>query len=158
MLILEHKQVNPFSNGEKLSKFCNTYFFNKRMWNFLAFLGKKLKRLVPQTWNFVRRPFGSCNKKTKKTKKLWRQPFTVNFTFEIYKYFPNIFITWMSKHIWILFLRAMVNWSPQFYSHPFRSLFELQLIFWQSNYCSTLFSTRTQIWIESETVKEMSSK
>ena len=25
----------------------------------------------------------------------------------------------------------MFNWSPQFYSHPFRSLYELQLILWQ---------------------------
>jgi len=70
VLILEHKQVNPFSNGEKLSKFCNTFFFNKRMWNFLAFLDKKLKRLVPQTWNFVRRSFGSCTKKTLENKKI----------------------------------------------------------------------------------------
>ena len=29
-----------------------------------------------------------------------------------------------SKNIWIHFFRAMVNWSPQFNSHPFRSLFE----------------------------------
>ena len=28
-----------------------------------------------------------------------RQPFIVNFTFEIYKYFPNIFITWIKAKI-----------------------------------------------------------
>ena len=31
VLIYEHKQVNPFSNGEKLSKVRNKYFVNKRM-------------------------------------------------------------------------------------------------------------------------------
>ena len=34
----------------------------------------------------------------------------------------------MIKNIWIQFLRALANWSPQLYLHPFRSLFELQLI------------------------------
>ena len=48
-----------------------------------------------------------------------------------YKYFTNIFITWISKYIWIRFSRAMFNWSPQFYSHLFCSLCELQLILWQ---------------------------
>ena len=32
---------------------------------------------------------GAILKKNKKTKKMWRQPFIVKFTFEIYKYFPN---------------------------------------------------------------------
>ena len=50
---------------------------------------------------------------------------------KIYKYFINICITWISKDIWIRFSRAMFNWSPQFYSHPFCSLCELQLILWQ---------------------------
>ena len=71
------------------------------------------------------------------------------------KYFHNLY---QSKNIWIHFLRALVNWSPQIGSHPFRSLFELQLILWQFTCCRRLFSTRTQIWIESETVKEISSK
>ena len=55
-------------------------------------------------------------------------PFIVNFTFEIYIFF---FIFWIRKNIWIRFLRAMFNWSPQFYTHLFRSLFELLLILWQ---------------------------
>ena len=50
---------------------------------------------------------------------------------KIYKYFINICITWISKDIWIRFSRAMFNWSPQFYSHLFCSLCELQLILWQ---------------------------
>ena len=50
---------------------------------------------------------------------------------KIYKYFIYICITWISKDIWIRFSRAMFNWSPQFYSHPFCSLCELQLILWQ---------------------------
>ena len=47
------------------------------------------------------------------------------------QYIAIIFITWISENIWIRFLRAMFNWSPQFYTHLFRSLFELLLILWQ---------------------------
>ena len=51
------------------------------------------------------------------------------------------FMSWTEKYL--DFLRALVNWSPQFDSHPFSSLFELQLILWQFNCCRRLFSTRT---------------
>jgi len=30
MLILERKKVNPFSNGEKLPKFCKKYLVNEK--------------------------------------------------------------------------------------------------------------------------------
>ena len=53
---------------------------------------------------------------------------------------------------------ALVNWSPQIYSHLFCSLFELQLILWQFDCCRRLFSTRPQIRIESETGKFLISK
>ena len=56
------------------------------------------------------------------------------------------------------FLMALFNWSPQICSHPFRNLFDLQLILWQFDCSRRLFSTRPQIRIESETAKEITSK
>ena len=49
MLIFNRKPVNPFSNDEKLPKFCKKYFVKDFFYKFWAFLGKKLERLVPQT-------------------------------------------------------------------------------------------------------------
>ena len=58
MLIFNQKQVNPFSNGEKLLKLC-PFFCQRKMWNFWA----KTKGLVPHTWNFARTQLRSCSKK-----------------------------------------------------------------------------------------------
>ena len=79
----------------------------------------------------------------------------MNLTCERYTHFPKKIIAWISKNIWIPFLRALFNWSPQLHLHPFPSLFELQQIFWQ---LLLLFSTHTQIGIKSETAKEKTSK
>ena len=43
MLISNRKQVNPFSNGEKLLKFCQKYFAKEFVCKIWAFLSKKLK-------------------------------------------------------------------------------------------------------------------
>ena len=112
---------------------------------FLDFSVKNHEGVVGELRNSNHIWFMSCTEKHQKITKFSGHPFIVNFRFEIYKYFPNIFITWMSKHIWIRFLRAMVNWSPQIHTHPCCSLFEMQLILWQFNCCRRLFSTRTQI-------------
>ena len=98
---------------------------------FLDFSVKNHEGVVGELRNSNHIWFMSCTEKYRKITKFSGHPFIVNFTFEIYKYFPNIFITWISKNIWIRFLRAMFNWSPQFYTHLFRSLFELLLILWQ---------------------------
>ena len=90
MLILERKKVNPFSNGEKLPKLCKQYLVNEKRWQFWAFLGKKLEGLVGGTWNLASRNFRSCFEKIQKTTISSRQPFIVNFTFEICKYFHNL--------------------------------------------------------------------
>ena len=150
--------MNLFLNGKKLPTFYKKYFVKENLWQIQAFLGKKLKGLVRGTWNLACRNFRSCFEKSQKTTISSRQPFTVNFAFEIYKYFPNIFITSIIKIICIWFLRAMFNWSPQFYSHPCRSLFESQLILWQLLVLQKTFSTRTQLYIESETAKENTYK
>ena len=42
MLIFHRKQVNPFSSGKKLPKFCKKYFVKEQMCTFWAFLGKNL--------------------------------------------------------------------------------------------------------------------
>ena len=41
VLIFQYKQVNPFSNGEKLPKFCKQYFVKEKMCKISAFWGKK---------------------------------------------------------------------------------------------------------------------
>ena len=43
MLIFYPKQVNPFSDSEKLPKVCKKYFVKEKMWKIWASLGKKLK-------------------------------------------------------------------------------------------------------------------
>ena len=58
----------------------------------------KVEGLVPKNWNPLWWSFIVLF--WKKTKKLWGQPLTVNFTFEKYKYFSNICITWLSKKYW----------------------------------------------------------
>ena len=130
MLIFEGKQVNPFSNGEKLLKFCYKYFSQEKRINQDIFW-QKPEGLVRGTQNLACRNFRSCFGKSLKTTIFSQQPFIVNLTFKIYKYFPNFFIIWISKSFWIQFLRAMFNWSSWFHAHPFGSLFELQLICWQ---------------------------
>ena len=93
---------------------------------------KKSERLVRETWNLACRNLRSCLEKRLENGNFLLA--AVHCEFDIwnkYKYFTNIFITWISKDIWIRFSRAMFNWSPQFYSHLFCSLCELQLILWQ---------------------------
>ena len=49
MLIFNRKQVKPFSNGEKLLKFCQKYFAKEKNVKHLGISKQKTKRLVPQT-------------------------------------------------------------------------------------------------------------
>ena len=62
-------------------------------------MGKKLKGLVRGTRNLAYRNLRSCFEKSQKTTISSRQPFIVNFTFEIYNFFPNFFITSIIKII-----------------------------------------------------------
>ena len=47
MLIFQQKQVNPFSNGEKLPKFCKQLFCPRKNVKNMGIYGQKNKGLVP---------------------------------------------------------------------------------------------------------------
>ena len=148
----------PFLDDAKLPKCCAKCFSVSKLSNMVVFLDlslEKPERLVRETWNLVYRNLRSCLEKKLENNNFLLAAVHCEFDiWNIYKYFINIFIAWISKDIWIWLSWAMFNWSPQFYS-----LLSAACVNWNcfvGNFycCRRLFSTRTQIWIESETAKE----
>ena len=149
MLIFEQKELNSFLKDQKLPKFYNTYFFkyffNEKVWKFWHLMANKLKGWSHKLETLHVKSLGAILKKLRKQKNCGGSPSLCNWHLKftnIFQIFHNLI---QSQTIWINFWRALVNWSPQFDSHSFHSLFELQLILWQFYCCSRLLSTRTQI-------------
>ena len=66
MLIYERKQVNPFSNGEKLPIFCTKYFVKEKIRKIWVSLGKKLNGWSHKLETLHEDNLGPVLKKTRK--------------------------------------------------------------------------------------------
>ena len=144
--------------AKNYQKFTKIKYVQENMWNIWLFLGNKLKGWSHKLETLHEDKVGPILKKARKQQiyggsaSLWISRLKITNISQIFAY-PIL-----EKNIGIQFSRAMFNRSSQLYSHPFLSMFELQLILWQFLLLQKTFSTRTQIQIESETAKEKTSK
>ena len=101
------------------------------MWYIWPFLGNKLKGWSHKLETLHKDNIGPILKKARKQQIYGGSPSLCISRLKITNIFQIFAYPILAKNIGIQFSRAMFNWSSQLYTHPFRSMFELQLILWQ---------------------------